>query len=242
MSNPLTYSPLAGKHVVVVGGTSGIGHAVAEHALAAGATVTVASRDPQRAAVTLGPDVRTEQVDLGDTASVEALFARIGGIDHLVMSAGPGAMGTVRQLSSAEARPFMDIKFWGYYDAVRAVADTIAVDGSITLVGGGASRKHAPGRPVMAAVNAALEAFGKANAIDLAPVRVNVIAPGLVDTPAYAGLPEEIRQGMFDGYAQSVPAGRVGTADDVASAAMFLMTNSHVTGTVVDVDGGVQVV
>lgn len=242
MSNPLTSSPLAGKHVVVVGGTSGIGHAVAEHALAAGARVTVASRDPQRAAVTLGPDVRTEQVDLGDTASVEALFARIGGIDHLVMSAGPGAMGTVRQLSSAEARPFMDTKFWGYYDAVRGVADTIAADGSITLVGGGASRKHAPGRPVMAAVNAALEAFGKANAIDLAPVRVNVIAPGLVDTPAYAGLPEEIRQGMFDGYAQSVPAGRVGTADDVASAAMFLMTNSHVTGTVLDVDGGVQVV
>jgi NAD(P)-dependent dehydrogenase (short-subunit alcohol dehydrogenase family) len=241
MSNPLTSSPLGGKHVVVVGGTSGIGHAVAEHALAAGATVTVASRDPQRAAVTLGPDVRTEQVDLGDTASVEALFARIGGIDHLVLSAGPGAMGTVRQLSSAEARPFMDTKFWGYYDAVREAADTIAADGSITLVGGGASRKHAPGRPVMAAVNAALEAFGKANAIDLAPVRVNVIAPGLVDTPAYAGLPEEIRQGMFDGYAQSVPAGRVGTADDVASAAMFLMTNSHVTGTVLDVDGGVQV-
>ena len=83
----------------------------------------------------------------------------------------------------------------------------------------------------MAAVNAALEAFGKANAIDLAPVRVNVIAPGLVHTPAYAGLPEEIRQGMYDGYAQSVPAGRVGTPADVASAALFLMTNSHVTGT-----------
>ncbi len=235
-------SPLAGKHVVVVGGTSGIGQAIAEHALAAGASVTVASRDPRRAAQSFGSDVRTEQVDLSDTASVEALFARLGGIDHLVLSAGPGAMGTVRELPSAQARPYMDTKFWGYYDAVRGAADSIADDGSITLVGGGASRKHAPGRPVMAAVNAALEAFGKANAIDLAPVRVNIIAPGLVDTPAYAGLPEEIRQSMFEGYARTVPAGRVGTAQDVASAAMFLMTNSHVTGTVVDVDGGVQVV
>lgn len=248
MSNALTSSPpvaagpLAGKHVVVVGGSSGIGQAVAEQALAAGATVTVASRDPERGVATLRGDVRSEQVDISDTASVEALFTRLGGIDHLVLSAGPGAMGSVRELSSAAARPFMDTKFWGYYDAVRGAADTIAEDGSITLVGGAASRKHAPGRPVMAAVNAALEAFGKANAIDLAPVRVNVIAPGLVDTPAYAGLPEEIRQGMYDGYAQSVPAGRVGTPADVASAALFLMTNSHVTGTVLDVDGGVQVV
>jgi NAD(P)-dependent dehydrogenase (short-subunit alcohol dehydrogenase family) len=246
MSNPQTSpqvaaGPLAGKHVVVVGGTSGIGQAVAEQALAAGARVTAASRAPERASRGLGADVRLEQVDISDTGSVQALFARLGGIDHLVLSAGPGAMGTVRELSSAEARPFMDTKFWGYYDAVREAADTIATNGSITLVGGGASRKHAPGRPVMAAVNAALEAFGKANAIDLAPVRVNVIAPGLIDTPAYAGLPEDIRQGMYDGYAQTVPAGRVGTAADVASAAMFLMTNSHVTGTVVDVDGGVQV-
>ena len=134
------------------------------------------------------------------------MFARIGAFDHLVLSAVPGATVTVRDLTSAAARPFMDTKFWGYYDAVRAAADVIAKDGSITLIGGGASRKHAPGRPMMAAINAALEAFGKANAVDLAPIRVNVIAHGLVDTPAYAGLPEEIRQGMFAAYASSVPA------------------------------------
>jgi NAD(P)-dependent dehydrogenase (short-subunit alcohol dehydrogenase family) len=93
----------------------------------------------------------------------------------------------------------------------------------------------------MAAVNAALEAFGKANALDLAPIRVNVIAPGLVDTPAYAGMPEEMRQGMYAGYGSAVPAGRVGKAEDVASAALFLMTNTFVTGTVIDVDGGVHV-
>lgn len=239
--NPQAGSALAGKHVVVVGGTSGIGRAAAELALAAGASVTVASRDPQRAEGTFSGPVRTEQVDISETASVEALFGRLGAFDHLLLSAGPGAMGTVTELSSAAARPFMDIKFWGYYDAVRAAAGRIAPDGSITMVGGAASRKHAPGRPVMAAVNAALEAFGKANAVDLAPVRVNVIAPGLVDTPAYAGMPEDMRQGMYAGYGSSVPAGRVGVADDVASAALFLMTNTFVTGTVIDVDGGVQV-
>jgi len=123
---------------------------------------------------------------------------------------------------------------------VRAAADVIAKDGSITLIGGGGSRKHAPGRPMMAAINAALQAFGKANAVDLAPIRVNVIAPGLVDTPAYAGLPEEIRQSMFAAYASSVPAGRAAVPEDVASAALFLMSNGYVTGTVIDVDGGVQ--
>ncbi|MGZ4468966.1 MAG: SDR family oxidoreductase [Nocardioidaceae bacterium] len=93
----------------------------------------------------------------------------------------------------------------------------------------------------MAAVNAALEAFGKANALDLAPVRVNVVAPGLVDTPAYDAVPEEIRRGMYASYAAAVPAGRVGTAADVASAVLFLVTSPWVTGTVLDVDGGVHV-
>ena len=233
-----TASPtaLSGQHVLVIGGTSGIGRATAEHALAAGARVTVAGRTPQQV-----PGAAFEAVDLTDTASVEDLFARVGDVDHLVLSAGPGAMGTVRDLTSAQARPYLDAKFWGYYEAVRAASTTLAATGSITLVGGAASRKHAPGRPMMAAVNAALEAFGKANALDLAPIRVNVVAPGLVDTPAYAGVPDEIRQGMFAGYGASVPAGRAGTADDVASAVLFLVTTPWVTGTVIDVDGGVHV-
>ncbi len=233
-----TASPIAlsGQHVLVIGGTSGIGRATAEHALAAGARVTVAGRTPQQV-----PGAAFETVDLTDTASVEDLFARVGDVDHLVLSAGPGAMGTVRDLTSAQARPYLDAKFWGYYEAVRAASSTLTATGSITLVGGAASRKHAPGRPMMAAVNAALEAFGKANALDLAPIRVNVVAPGLVDTPAYAGVPDEIRQGMFAGYGASVPAGRAGTADDVASAVLFLVTTPWVTGTVIDVDGGVHV-
>ncbi|MGW4564594.1 SDR family oxidoreductase [Streptomyces sp. NPDC004561] len=210
-------------------------------AATAGARVTVAARTPERAADRLPAGVLAEQVDLSSTASIQALFERLDDFDHLVLAAGPGAMGNVRKLSSADARPFMDLKFWGYYDAVRAAADRLARDGSITLVGGAASRKHAPDRPVMAAINAAIEAFGKANALDLAPIRVNVIAPGLVDTPAYAGMPDAMRQGMYDGYASAVPAGRVGTPEDVAFAALFLMTNSYVTGTVIDVDGGVQI-
>lgn len=238
---PVTSSTaLTGQHVVVIGGTSGIGRAVAEQALAAGARVTVASRTPREVAVDSAA-ATLETVDLTETGSVEGLFGRLGSYDHLVVSAGPGAMGSVRDLTAAQARPYLDAKFWGYYEAVRAASTTIAATGSITLVGGGASRKHAPGRPMMAAVNAALEAFGKANALDLAPVRVNVVAPGLVDTPAYAGVPEEIRRGMFTGYGASVPAGRAGTPADVAAAVLFLVTTPWVTGTVLDVDGGVHV-
>ena len=154
---------LAGQHVVVIGGTSGIGRAVVEHSLAAGARVTAAARTTE--GVSLPDGAALEGVDLTSGSSVESLFGRIGAFDHLVLSAGPGAMGTVRDLPAEAARPSMDTKFWGYYEAVRAAAGRIAREGSITLVGGAASRKHAPGRPMMAAINAALEAFGKANAV-----------------------------------------------------------------------------
>ncbi|GGZ81596.1 SDR family oxidoreductase [Streptomyces bluensis] len=233
-------SPLAGKHVVVIGGTSGIGLAIAERALAAGARVTAASRNPQRAAGTVPPGIATEQADITSAASIESLLDRVGPFDHLAMSAGTTALGTVRELDSGAARKFMDTKFWGAYEGVRAAADRIAKDGSIVLIGGIASRKHGPGRPMMAAINAALEAFGKANAVDLAPVRVNVIAPGLVETPAFDDVPEDVRTRLLTQYIASVPVARVGLPEDIASTALFLMTNGYATGSVVDVDGGVQ--
>lgn len=232
--------PLAGKHVVVIGGTSGIGLAIAEHSLAAGARVTAASRNPGRAAGTVPAGIAAEQVDITSATSVGSLLERVGAFDHLAVSAGATALGTVRELDSGAARAFMDTKFWGAYEGVRAAADRIAQDGSIVLIGGIASRKHGPGRPVMAAINAALEAFGKANAVDLAPVRVNVIAPGLVETPAFADVPADVRQRLMAQYVASVPVARVGLPEDIASTAVFLMTNGYVTGSVVDVDGGVQ--
>ncbi|MFI1728750.1 SDR family oxidoreductase [Streptomyces acidicola] len=233
-------SPLAGKHVVVVGGTSGIGLAIAERALAAGARVTAASRNPQRAAGNVPHGIATEQADITSAASIESLLDRVGPFDHLAMSAGTTALGTVRELDSAAARKFMDTKFWGAYEGVRAAADRIAKDGSIVLIGGIASRKHGPGRPMMAAINAALEAFGRANAVDLAPVRVNVIAPGLVETPAFDDVPEDVKTRLLTQYIASVPVARVGLPEDIASTALFLMTNGYATGSVVDVDGGVQ--
>ncbi|MFJ8787717.1 SDR family oxidoreductase [Streptomyces sp. NPDC102462] len=233
-------SPLAGRHVVVIGGTSGIGLAIAEHALAAGARVTAASRSPERAAGTVPSGIATERADITSADSVASLLDRVGAFDHLAISAGVTALGTVRELDSRAARAYMDTKFWGAYEGVRAAADRIAKDGSIVLIGGIASRKHGPGRPTMAAINAALEAFGKANAVDLAPVRVNVIAPGLVETPAFADVPQEVRRRLMSEYEASVPVARVGLPEDIASAAVFLMTNGYATGSVLDVDGGVQ--
>ncbi|MFC9604192.1 SDR family oxidoreductase [Streptomyces niveus] len=232
-------SPLADKHVVVVGGTSGIGLAIAERALAAGARVTAASRNPGRHASTMSAGIATEQVDVTSAASIESLLERVGPFDHLSISAGVTALGTVRELDADGARAFFDTKFWGAYNGVRAAADRIAKDGSIVLIGGIASRKHGPGRPTMAAINASLEAFGKANAVDLAPVRVNVIAPGLVETPAFDDVPEDVRSRLLGQYIASVPVGRVGLPEDIASTAVFLMSNGYATGSVVDVDGGV---
>jgi NAD(P)-dependent dehydrogenase (short-subunit alcohol dehydrogenase family) len=114
--------------------------------------------------------------------------------------------------------------------------------GSITFFSGILSRRPSPGLAGLAAINAAVEAFGRALALELAPIRVNVVSPGLTDTPAYATMPDDARKGMFASVAKRLPAGRVGKPEDIASLTLELMRNSFLTGLVVDVDGGAMLV
>lgn len=229
---------LQGHNVCVVGGTAGIGLAIAREAARQGAAVTIAGRDAARAATvaaSIASDVRHGTVDVTDTASIAAFFVSQGTIDHLVVTAAQVRGGAFRGGSLDDARASFEGKFWAQYLCVRA-AD---VRRSVLLVSGTLSRRAVPGTAALAAVNGAVEALGRALALELAPVRVNVLSPGFVrDTEAYDGMPPEAREGMFAAAAARLPAGLIGSPDSIAGPAVALMASDYATGVVLDIDGG----
>jgi len=227
------------QSVVIIGGSSGIGLAIAKEAVDAGADVTIAGRSQsklEQARQAISGDVSTHAVDVSDEESVKGFCSKVGPVDHLVITGSSVKTGSLRELSLADARASMDSKFWGQYMAARYAQ--IRPKGSITLFSGILSRRPLAGLASLAAINAAVEALGRALAVELAPVRVNVISPGLTDTPAHAAMPENVRRGIFAAAAKRSLVGRVGKPEDIASLALELMCNSFMTGVVVDIDGG----
>lgn len=210
---------------VVVGGHSGIGHAVAQALLLRPGKVVVASR--------------RNGLNISDDASVAAFFNGVGSVDHLVVTAGSSAPGgALVDVGLDAAKAAFETKFWGTIRVVRAAAAHLRAGGTITLTSGFLARKTVPGTFVKTAMNASIEAAARILARELAPVRVNVISPGLTDTEAYAGMAAPARQAMFDNAAASLPAGRSGAPQDLAAAYLFVIDNPFVTGSIVDVDGG----
>ena len=227
------------ESVVIIGGSSGMGLAIAKEAADAGAAVIIAGRSQGKlndARQTISADVTTHIVDLSDEGSIRKLFESIGSFDHLVITGSSVKTGQLRELSLADARASMDSKFWGPYTAARYAR--IRPKGSMTFFSGILSRRPSPGLASLAAINAAVEALGRALAVELAPIRVNVVSPGLTDTPAYATMSDDARKGMFAAAAKRLPVGRVGKPEDIASLTLELMRNTFLTGIVVDVDGG----
>jgi NAD(P)-dependent dehydrogenase (short-subunit alcohol dehydrogenase family) len=231
------------ESVVIIGGSSGMGLAIAKEPADAGASVIIAGRSPNKldeARRAIAGDVTTSIVDLSDEGSVAKLFQTIGSFDHLVISGSSVKTGQLRELSLADARASMDSKFWGAYMAARYAQ--IPPKGSITFFSGILSRRPSPGLASLAAINAAVEALGRALALELAPIRVNIVSPGLTDTPAHATMPDDARKEMFAAVAKRLPVGRVGKPEDIASLTLELMRNSFLTGLIVDVDGGAMLV
>jgi NAD(P)-dependent dehydrogenase (short-subunit alcohol dehydrogenase family) len=225
--------------VLVVGGSSGIGRAIAAAAAEAGAAVTIASRSQtklQSAVSTLGKTARAVALDTGDVAAVERFFADEAPWDHIVVSAAQTPSGPVRSLSLADAKIAMESKFWGTYRIARAAK--IRESGSLTFVSGFLSVRPSANSVLQGAINAALEALARGLALELAPVRVNAVSPGLIATPLWSGMADDKRDAMFAGAAQRLPARRVGQPDDIANAVMFLVTTPFATGSTVRVDGG----
>ena len=225
--------------VLVVGGSSGIGLATAAAAAEAGAAVTIASRSQTKlesAVNTLGKTARAVALDTGDVAAVERFFADEAPWDHIVVSAAQTPSGPVRSLSLADAKIAMESKFWGAYRVARAAK--IREDGSLTFVSGFLSVRPSANSVLQGAINAALEALARGLALELAPVRVNAVSPGLIATPLWSGMPNDKREAMFASTAQRLPARRVGQPEDIAKAVMFLVTTPFATGSTVRVDGG----
>ncbi|GAB2929031.1 SDR family oxidoreductase [Rhodococcus aerolatus] len=234
---------VSGQKIVVVGGTSGMGRAVAEAAVADGAEVVVVGRDAARAgAVAAELGATGVACDLTDPASIDALAEQVGPLDHLVLSAATLSYGPFLEMDVDEARAVLDGKFWGYYLAVRALAPQLSEQGSITLFSGVAAVRPDSGTTIVTAVNAAIEGLARSLAIELAPRRVNAVSPGVVQTPSWAHLSESERQDTFDQLADSLPVGRVGQPADVAHAVLELASNGYTTGEVRTVDGGARLV
>jgi NAD(P)-dependent dehydrogenase (short-subunit alcohol dehydrogenase family) len=230
---------IRGKRVLVVGGSSGIGLATACAAATAGAAVTIAARSEARlasAVATIGHGTVARRLDAGDDASVDAFFAAGEEWDHVVATAGKGGRGRLADVAMPDALQAMNAKFWPYYRIARAAR--IAPSGSLTFVSGTLGHKPSPGAALVSAINAAIEGLTRGLAIDFSPVRVNTISPGVIDTPLWDRLSETERSALFHRAASTLPARRIGQPEDVAQAALFLMTSPFSTGTVLHLEGG----
>jgi NAD(P)-dependent dehydrogenase (short-subunit alcohol dehydrogenase family) len=230
-----------GKRVIIIGGSSGIGLATARGAAAEGAEVLLASRSEeklQKARESFSGKVDVFVVDAEKEESVKTLFEKEREFDHLFTPGSEGARGPFLSLDSQAARRAFDSKFWGQYFAAKYGAPKIRPGGSITFMAGAFSQRPGPGTAVLAAINSAVEGLGRALAVELAPLRVNVVSPGLVDTPNFAKMPADQRSALFKTVAASIPAHRIGTPEDLAEAVLYLMGNGYTTGHTLFADGG----
>ncbi|CAN5307222.1 SDR family oxidoreductase [soil metagenome] len=232
---------LKNSRVLVIGGTSGIGLAVAMGAAERGAAPVVVSRraaSVERALAQLPAEARGATVDLTDSADLDRLAAEVGDIDHLVFTAGESLeLGPLADLTADAINAFIQTRFVGAVSAVRVFAPRIRVGGSITLTSGSAAETPSFGAlPV--ALCGAMNALTTALAVELAPIRVNAVSPGVIRTPLWDAMPEADRQAMYDDAAQQLPVGRVGEAIDAALSYLYCMEQTYGTGAVIKVDGG----
>ena len=227
-------------HIVIIGGTSGIGLATSRLLTTRGATVTLVGRDRSKldAAVhSFGARAKGEVVDAADRSALASLFVRTGPFDHLVLAASGGSgAGLFVDIEAEGLRRGFEAKFWVHWNAAQAAAPHLAKDGSITFITAASSRLANPGTSGLAAINGALERMVPTLARELAPLRVNAVSPGVIDTAWWADKPA----GMFHAASKRAPLGRPGHADEVADAIAFLIGNAFVTGVVLDVDGGLH--
>jgi len=232
---------LEGKKTVVIGASSGMGLATAKAIAECGAKVFLVGRSLaslNRAAEAVGYDAQAIPADIADEDAIAALFEEVGTFDHLVITAADLAYAPIQDFDSADAHKIVNSKILGAFYVAKHAASRLNKDGSITFFAGVAAWKPSPGASMVAAANGAIAAFAQTLALELAPVRVNVVSPGVVETPSWNGMPEAERQAFFTDLAQKLPTRRIGQPEDLADAVLFLMKNSYTTGTVLHVDGG----
>ncbi len=231
---------LKDKTVLVVGRGGGIARAVTTAAREAGAQVITAGRSQEKLADAYAdePRISTEYVDLTDEASIAALGERIGNLDHIVSTASARARGKIADLDRDAVRLSFDTKVIGPLMLAKHLAPRINEGGSITIFSGVAAAKIAVGTLAVAITNGAADVLARSLALELAPIRVNAVSPGVIDTGAWDALGDERKADYFREMITRNPARRIGTADNIAEAVLLAMTNTFLTGTTLRIDGG----
>jgi NAD(P)-dependent dehydrogenase (short-subunit alcohol dehydrogenase family) len=231
---------LKDKTVLIVGRGSGLARAIALAALDARAHLVAAGRDQEKLAAAYAgePGVRAETVDLTDEASVAALGERLGSVDHVVSTASARARGRLADIDGDAVRLSFDTKVIGPLMLAKHLAPRMSEDGSFVIFSGVAAAKIAVGTMAVAITNAAADTLVRSLALELAPIRVNGISPGVIDTGAWDALGEQGKAGYFADISARNPAGRIGTPEDIAQGVMLALTNTFLTGQTLHIDGG----
>ena len=231
------------QRVAVIGGTSGIGFAVAQGALADGASVVIGSSSAAKVdgAKARLPGAEALAVDVKDEASVAAFFAQVGAFDHLVFTAGDWSGlggGSIANLDVAGAASAFAVRFWGAAVAAKHAAKQLRAGGSITLTDGMIAHRPRKGAAISSAMAGAVEHLTRALAVELAPIRVNCVCPGLIRTEVWNAIPEEQRQERWDRMTRRLLVSRIGLPSEAAEAYLYLMRCGYTTAQVLRVDGG----
>ncbi len=234
---------LKDKTVLIIGRGSGIARSIALAVSEEGGGVIAAGLNPgDLADAYRGTDIGIEQVDVTDESSVAALAGRIARLDHVVSTASARARGGYADLTADLVAASFSTKVTGALLLAKHFAGSLPPDGSFLFMSGATALKPAPGMLAVAATNAAVDAVTAGLAVELAPIRVNAIAPGTIDTGAYDALGEERKAALFKARSAANPARRIGTADDIGAAALAVLTNGFLTGVSIPVDGGEHLV
>jgi NAD(P)-dependent dehydrogenase (short-subunit alcohol dehydrogenase family) len=235
-------TPLKDKRVIVLGGTSGLGLATAKAAADEGANVVIVSGNQQRVNNTLKELPQGSEgyaVDLSKEQNIKDFFASIGKFDHLVYTAAENiAFSNISDTDINFAKEYFNLRFWGAFAAVKYGAPHINAGGSISLISGSASRRPGAGWSLMASILSAIEGFVRAMAVELAPIRVNSVVPGVTKTNLWDSMTEEDREALYKNVGDALLVKRVGEAEDIAQAFLYLMKQQFGTGQNIVVDGG----
>lgn len=228
---------LKNKNVIIIGGSSGIGLATAQTAALAEANVTIASRSLEKLHIAkeqIKGNVQIAQLDVRDEHEIKQFFATQGKIDHLIITANEPKFRGIKDMSITEARQDFDGLFWPVYTIAKYAMDKIDKQGSIVLTSGVLAVKPMKDTTLLNAAVNAIEGFAKALAIDIAPVRVNVLSPGFTRTPLLGDSPEQTFAGILD----KTLLKRIGEPEEMADTVMYLLNNKYITGQVIRVEGG----
>jgi NAD(P)-dependent dehydrogenase (short-subunit alcohol dehydrogenase family) len=234
------------KRIVVLGGSSGIGLAVAQQVVARGARAIIASSNADRvkqAVATLDGNAEGHTLDLSNERDIQNFFRKIGDFDHLVFTAGDTLqLNELVATDLTKARHAFELRYWAALAAVKYASPHLRKDGSIVLTTGVAGRRPHKGWTVAASVCGAIEALTRALAVELAPIRVNAVAPGVVRTNLWQSMSADEREHLYESVGKALPVGRVGEPYDIAQAYLFLIQERFGTGQTVVVDGGTVLV